>query len=361
MRIPHQRLTALASAILTAAGGQPDHARLVSEHLVQANLKGHDSHGIGMVPNYVHALTNDLIDGHTTGECSNDNGAVLTWDGQRGFGRVVGMAALDMGLERVASTGICCVALGNAAHLGRIGKFGERCAEAGYVSMHYVNVVGHDPIVVAFGGREPRFVTNPFCCAVPRDDGDHVVLDMATTTIAAGKVRVAYMKGEPVPDESLVDAQGRPTNDPAAVWGGGGAMQPFGRHKGYGLMVMCELLGGALGGRLTMQPGNPRPGATMNNMLSIIIDPAAVGSGREAFDDEVSAMLRYITSSEPAAGSAGVLVPGDPERTAAADRSVAGVEIDDNSLADILKAGIAAGLERSTLDSVLDGGELPET
>ena len=105
-----------------------------------------------------------------------------------GFGRIVGMQAMEQGIERAKSHGICCVALGNAAHLGRIGAFAEHCAEAGLISTHYVNVVGHDPLVVAYGGRDRRFITNPFCCAVPRADGNHVVLDMATTTVAAGKV-----------------------------------------------------------------------------------------------------------------------------------------------------------------------------
>ena len=105
-----------------------------------------------------------------------------------GLGRVVGKQATEQGIARAKETGMCCVALGNASHLGRIGKFGERCADEGMVSMHYFNVVGHDPIAVAYGGRDRRFGTNPFCCVVPRVDGKHVVLDMATTTVAAGKV-----------------------------------------------------------------------------------------------------------------------------------------------------------------------------
>ena len=176
----------------------------MAEHLVIANLKGHDSHGVGMIPNYVKSMLSELIHPQNDALLTRDNGAVLTFDGNLGFGRVVGMQAMDQGIERAKSHGISCVALGNAAHLGRIGVFAEHCAEAGLISTHYVNVVGHDPMVVAYGGRDRRFITNPFCCAVPRADGNHVVLDMATTTVAAGKVRVAYMKGEPVPEHSLV-------------------------------------------------------------------------------------------------------------------------------------------------------------
>jgi len=272
-----------------------------------------------------------------------DNGAVMSFDGGTGLGRIVGMEAVQQGIERARSTGTCCLALGNASHLGRIGAFAEQCAEAGFVSMHYVNVVGHGPVAVPYGGRDKRFVTNPFCCAVPRPDGNHVVLDMATTTIAAGKVRVAAMKGTRVPDDSLVDARGLPTNDPAALSPErGGAMQPFGKHKGYGLMVMCELLGGALGGLYTMQPGNPRKGGTINNMFSVIVDPDAVGN-RRAFDEEVAAMVQYIYTSESAEGVDAVLVPGDPERRSKARLLVEGITVDDRTWAEFLKAGEQAG------------------
>jgi hydroxycarboxylate dehydrogenase B len=179
-----------------------------------------------------------------------------------------------------------------------------------------------------------------------------VVLDMATTTVAAGKVRMAMMKGTQVPDDSLVDAQGLPTNDPAALFNGTGAMQPFGKHKGYGLMVMCELLGGALGGTYTMQPENPRKGSTINNMLSIIIDPNAVGS-RQAFDDEVTAMVAYISESKPAEGVDAVLVPGDPERQSKKRLLVEGITVDDNSWTDFLKAGEQAGFDADQVAQII--------
>ena len=354
MRIDQSSLTEVATAILQSAGADSDRARAVAEHLVVANLKGHDSHGVGMLPNYVGAMVGDLIKPQQDAILTRDSGAVLTFDGSLGFGRIVGIQAMQQGIERAKAHGIACVALGNAAHLGRIGAFAEFCADAGLISTHYVNVVGHDPMVVAYGGRERRFITNPFCCAVPRASGEHVVLDMATTTVAAGKVRVAYMKGEPVPAHSLVDKDGVETTDASVIFSkdGGGAMQPFGLHKGYGLMVMCELLGGALGGNFTMQPSNERAGATLNNMLSIILDPAAVGD-LAAYDAEVSAMIDYIYASEPADGVERVLIPGDPERQSLNLRSAEGIDIDDNSWQDILQAAQRAGLSAETIDDLV--------
>jgi uncharacterized oxidoreductase len=355
MRIDQRPLIQVAAAILQKAGAELDRAQAVAEHLVAANLKGHDSHGVGMIPNYVKSMLSELIHPQNDALLTRDSGAVLTFDGNLGFGRVVGMQAMDQGIERAKSHGISCVALGNAAHLGRIGAFAEHCAEAGLISTHYVNVVGHDPMVVAYGGRDRRFITNPFCCAVPRADGQHVVLDMATTTVAAGKVRVAYMKGEPVPDHSLVDRNGVETTDASVIFSkdGGGAMQPFGLHKGYGLMVMCELLGGALGGNFTMQPGNPRIGATLNNMLSVILDPSAIGD-LAAYDAEVTAMIDYIYASEAADGVEKVLIPGDPERQSLAARSRDGIDIDENSWQDITNAAAAAGLSEKAISALVD-------
>ena len=355
MRIDQRPLIQVAAAILQKAGAELDRAQAVAEHLVAANLKGHDSHGVGMIPNYVKSMMSELIHPQNDALLTRDSGAVLTFDGNLGFGRVVGMQAMDQGIERAKSHGISCVALGNAAHLGRIGAFAEHCAEAGLISTHYVNVVGHDPMVVAYGGRDRRFITNPFCCAVPRADGQHVVLDMATTTVAAGKVRVAYMKGEPVPDHSLVDRNGVETTDASVIFSkdGGGAMQPFGLHKGYGLMVMCELLGGALGGNFTMQPGNPRIGATLNNMLSVILDPSAIGD-LAAYDAEVTAMIDYIYASEAADGVEKVLIPGDPERQSLAARSRDGIDIDENSWQDITNAATAAGLSEKEISALVD-------
>ena len=354
MRIDQKPLTQIATTILHKAGAELKRAQAVAEHLVIANLKGHDSHGVGMIPSYVKSMMSDLIHPQNDALLTRDSGAVLSFDGNLGFGRVVGIQAMDQGIERAKSHGFSCVALGNAAHLGRIGAFAEHCAEAGLISTHYVNVVGHDPMVVAYGGRDRRFITNPFCCAVPRTDGNHVVLDMATTTVAAGKVRVAYMKGEPVPEHSLVDRNGLETTDASVIFSkdGGGAMQPFGLHKGYGLMVMCELLGGALGGNFTMQPGNQRAGATLNNMLSIILDPSAVGD-LAAYDAEVTAMIDYIYASKAAEGVEKVLIPGDPERQSLAARSTNGIDIDENSWQDITNAANAAGLSMDDIKALL--------
>ena len=221
----------------------------------------------------------------------SDRGAVMLVDGAFGFGQVVGSQATELAIERARETGLVCMGVRNCHHLGRIGSYGEQCGRAGLISLHFVNVVGHGPLVSPFGGRERRMSTNPFCCVVPRTDGPPIVLDMATSAIAQGKVRVAYMKGVEVPEGALIDEAGLATNDPKVMFEEPfGSLGPFGAHKGYGLAVMCELLGGGLAGEWTAQPGNARENTIVNNMLMMVLDPAAFG-GLDNFQQVVAAMV----------------------------------------------------------------------
>jgi uncharacterized oxidoreductase len=242
----------------------------------------------------------------------------------------------------------------NCHHLGRIGGYGEQCATAGMVSIHFVNVVGHGPLVSPFGGRDRRMSTNPFCCVVPRGDEPPIVLDMATSAIAQGKVRVAYLKGVSVPDGALLDHEGSATNDAKVMFEEPlGSLGPFGAHKGYGLAVMCELLGGGLVGGWTAQPERPRDRGIVNHMLMMVLDPAAFG-GLESFQAEVSAMVDYLHSTTPAEGTERVRVPGEPERESVVERSANGIPIDENSWAGILKAAAAAGLSDAAIAACIE-------
>jgi uncharacterized oxidoreductase len=186
--------------------------------------------------------------------------------------------------------------------------------------------------------------TNPFCCVVPRDGDEPVVLDMATSAIALGKVRVAHLQGVAIEPGALVDAEGAPTTDPGVMFNAPfGSLGPFGKHKGYGLALMCELLGGALAGEWTAQPAQARPGTIINHMLMFVVDPAAFGN-RAAFQQEVLAMVDYIHGTTPAPGFDRVRVPGDPERESRAARERDGISIDTNSWAGIVESARHAGL-----------------
>jgi len=237
----------------------------------------------------------------------------------------------------------------NCHHLGRIGSYGERAGEAGFISLHFVNVVGHNPLVSPFGGREPRISTNPFCCVIPQSNGAPIVLDMATSAIAQGKVRVAHMQGVAVPDGALLDHEGTPTNNPAVMFDEPkGALSPFGKHKGYGLGLMCELLGGGLAGEWTAAArSHERDTFTIvNHMLMMLLDPDVFG-GASAFAQEVNAMVEYLHATRPAVGVDRVMVPGEPEIASAQARGAAGIPIDDNTWNSILKSAQVAGMSEA--------------
>lgn len=352
MIIKHLNLKEVVTRICVEAGTEESLAQQVAELLVAANLKGHDSHGVQMLPIYTYNIAMGHLLPNQHAELESELGSNLIVDGKTGYGQIVGPEAMEMGMESARQHGASIVALKNAHHLGRIGGMGEQCAAAGFISMHYVNVVGHPPMVAPFGGTEPRMGTNPFCCAIPNPDGEPVILDMATSSIAQGKVRVAYNSGNQVPDGSLIDNRGLPTTDPAVMFEEPlGALAHFGKHKGYGLALVCELLGGALVGGWSMQPGNERVGTVVNHMLTIIIDPDAVGS-KTRFHSEVNAMLAYLKSCPAAEGVDSVLVAGDPERIAYAERSVNGIQIDETTWSQITRAAERVGIDSSTLNAM---------
>jgi hydroxycarboxylate dehydrogenase B len=279
---------------------------------------------------------------------------VLMFDGGRGYGRCVAGEAMAAAITRARQTGVVAVTLANAHHIGRVGAYGELTSAAGLVSLHFVNVTDHRALVAPFRGTDARFVTNPVCIALPATDRQPaILLDMATSAIAMGKVRVAKNEGHPVDPGVLIDQHGVPTRDPNVMYAEKtGALLPFGGHKGYGLAVVTELLATTLSGGPSIQPGNPRLGGIINNMLSILIDPARF-AGVDWFRREVDGFVDFVKASPPADPKAPVLVPGDPERLARAERLREGIEVDATTWGEILEACDAVGLGRAKAQSLV--------
>jgi uncharacterized oxidoreductase len=343
-----EQLRRLTSAIIKAGGSAVAEADLVAEHLVLANLSGHDSHGVGMVPSYVRHVRAGLVVPNTRAKIVKDDGAILMFDGLRGYGRCVAGEAMAAAIARCRQMGVVAITLANAHHIGRVGAYGEMASSAGLVSLHFVNVTDHRALVAPFRGTDGRFVTNPVCIALPGTDRQPpLLLDMATSAIAMGKVRVAKNEGHLVPEGILIDESGKPTRDPNVMYREPhGALLPFGGHKGYALAVMTELLAGALSGGPTIQPGNPRMGGTINNMFAVVLDPARL-AGVDWLRREIDGFVDYLKASPPADPAAPVLVPGEPERLARAARSRDGIDIDATTWEEVLQAGEAVGFPRA--------------
>jgi hydroxycarboxylate dehydrogenase B len=261
---------------------------------------------------------------------------------------VVGAEAMDIGIARAKRLGCAIVALGNAHHLGRIGAWAEMAVAEGLISLHFVNVVSRG-IVAPFGGSDARFGTNPFTAGIPLPGREPFILDFATSVIAQGKTRVAHNKGEPVPPDHLIDDQGRPTTDPRySVIPPFGAILTFGQHKGYGMAVLCELLGGAFAAGLAQYGGDSTKKRILNGMLTVIIDPRALAD-MPAWEHEALAFVDWVKASPPRAGFPPVKIAGDPERIARAERSAHGVPVDATSWQQILDAAARLNVDPAAI------------
>ena len=346
--LPALVLQAQVANIFVAMGSSEAEAHTVAANLVMANLSGHDSHGVGMLPRYVEAVLEGGLKPNTSVKIKLDIGSILSLDGQRGYGQVVGEQAMQLGLARARQHGSCIMTLANAHHLGRIGHFAEMAVAQGLVSLHFVNVLSR-PVVAPWGGADGRFGTNPCCIGVPLKGREPFVLDFATSRVAQGKMRVAYNKGVQVAPGTLIDEHGHPTTEPGVVVvpqsnGLFGALMTFGEYKGYGMAVACELLGGALTGSGTWhKPTDPSVRAVINGMLTILIDPARLGT-QEAFDTEAVAFIDWLQAGPVAPGFDAVQMAGEPERAARRQRKLDGITVDAQTWQEIVEAGRKVGV-----------------
>ena len=342
-----QGLYAVSHLIASRMGSAEAEAAEVADHLVRANLAGHDSHGVGMLPAYVRLLHEGLLVPNQTAETVLDAGALLVVDARRGYGQRMTADAVRRAVDRAKEIGACVLALRNASHIGRIGTYGELATRAGCVFTAFVNVTDHRDIAAPFACAEPRLGTNPFCTAVPGADGYSIMLDMATTTIAAGKARVAFNKGVPVPEGALIDTEGKATTDPAEfIRDHTGALLTFGRHKGSGMAVLCEIMAAAVGGGQRVD--QPVKGGILNSMLATVIDLSKLGDPA-AIGEAVEATKAHIRSSRVAPGFEEILLPGEPERRSAEMRRRDGIPVDDTTWRDIRAAAATLGITEAEI------------
>jgi hydroxycarboxylate dehydrogenase B len=339
MRIEHDILQEFVEAIFKAAGSSPTEAAIVADHLVLANLSGHDSHGVGMIPRYVENIKAGFLRPNEHVELLKKDGSILVFDGRAGFGQVVAREATAQTIAVAQETGLALSALRNAHHIGRVGTYGEQCTDAGLVSIHFVNVTGHRGLVAPHRGSDARYGTNPICISLPDTAQEpRIILDFATSKVALGKIRVAHNSGKKVDEGLLIDNNGNATTDPGVMFADKvGSLLPLAEHKGYGLALMCELLTGAIGGGGTIQPKNTRDTRIINNMLSIVIDPTRL-TDTDYIASEMKAMCDYVRDSPPRAGYDNVIVPGDPEREQRELRRTHGIEIDEETWRQITEA-----------------------
>jgi uncharacterized oxidoreductase len=355
--VDHEALRVVAKAIVAATGSDDAEAREVADHLVEANLKGHDSHGVGMLPTYVKNYHGGHLHANRHAKLLKEEGSIGVFSGEMGYGQKIAREVCDWAIARARTSGVAIASLRDVQHIARVGAFGEHVAAAQLIGMFFVSALSGDPFVAPFGGSDGRFSTNPICIAVPgRDPATPLVLDFATSVVAMGKVRVAYNSGEQLSPGMLIDNEGRPTTDPGVLWPdrSQGAILPFGLHKGYGLAVVAELLGGALSGNLTYQPDNARDVGIKNGMFAIVFDPARFGD-IEAFRAEMDAFIAFVKASPPADPASPVMIAGEPERKMRAQRIASGIPIDARTWSDIRAAAESLGISAARIEELAHG------
>jgi hydroxycarboxylate dehydrogenase B len=330
--VAHEALRGFVAAVFEAAGSSEFEAGLVAAHLIDANLLGHDSHGVIRVPIYCEWLRAGKVCANRRARRVLDSGPLLAFDGEFGFGQVIGHDAMEAAAGRAREIGVAVTAIRNSGHLGRIGAYAEQLARAGLVSLHFVNSSGGGIMVAPHGGSERRFSANPLAAGAPRPDGGTFVLDMATGAIAEGSLMLAIDRGEMIAPGLILDGAGQPTRVPAAFYGAPpgeppGAILPFGGHKGSGLSFFCEILAGSLSGGGSGHPDNPTAGQFVNNMLSIVIAPASLGSA-SGFLADAGRLAEWIRSARPAAEGDPVLLPGEKGERTRAERLARGIPLD---------------------------------
>lgn len=310
----------IGTALLVAMGTPESAARTVAQSLVSANLCGHDSHGLLRLPWYAEFIPDGRAVPTAEPVVARRSGATAVVDGRHGWGQLAGRLAVETATGLANDHGIAIVTAHDCNHIGRLGEYAESLTEQGLISVLWCNA---DPAVAPFGGRTAMLGTNPFAAGIPGGAGrPPIIVDFATAAVAEGKLRIERSAGRSVPLGLLQDSEGRPSTDPEDFYAGG-SLLTFGEHKGFGLAVLVELLGGALSGNHIGFLSRHQWG---NGVVLIafaaepLIDP-------DQFEAEIMEAADLLRAAAPAQGFDRVLMPGDVERATLERRRVSGFEV----------------------------------
>ena len=332
-------LKSFAVAILQAVGTPDDLAQVVAASLVSANLAGHDSHGVLRLPSYVEGVRDGQVLPAARAEAEPVAAACARVDGGRGWGQPAAHLAADTVMDLARANGVGLAVIRHCGHIGRLGEYVEKLAQAGHMGLMTCNA---RPAVAPYGGYTRLLGTNPVAWAAPRAQGKPpLAVDFATATIAEGKLRLAHAAGSRVPAGAVVDRRGRPSQDTTAFYDGG-ALTTFGGHKGYGLSVMAELMGGVLSGA----GASCLPGFDGGNGVAIVAIDVARFVPPADFLAEVEELCNRLHESPHAAGFDEIQVPGEPEERSRERRITQGVSVSDSIYRSLNELAAELGVRR---------------
>ncbi len=350
----------LTARVFRALAAPVETAQVVASALVDANLAGHDSHGVMRIPSYVSMVHRGIVRPAARPRVVTAHKATALVSGEWGFGQMTGIAAIDEAVTRAQEYGISAVGVVRCTHLGRMGGYVERAAAANCAAMIWVGGLGGPTGAVPYGGSQPAMGTNPVAAGFPLGEDSPVVLDFATTAVAAGKVMLAQAAGKEVPPGSIVDSRGRPTTDPGEFFKGG-ALLPFGGHKGYALAVIAELFGQALTG--ADQTGDEGWGGDGFRRAGALFCAVHIGAFRPAEEARRVARdtVNRLRAIPPAAGFERVLTPGEPEARARRERAPVGIALPEETWQAIIAAAQSVGLAPADLPKAAPTRSGPRT
>lgn len=317
-------LREIAGKILEAAGAPTDKAELVSRMLVNANLTGHDSHGVIRIEHYVGQIRTGLINAAADPEIEIDYPSYARVKGNRAFGQVAATYAVRVAVEKATMNGMAMVGCYDMAHVGRLGDYVSMAAEADLLALAICN--GGGPNVAPYGGKQRVLGTNPIACAVPIHEGDDIEIDFASAATAEGKLCVAVNKNEKVKRGLIIDRAGNPAVDPKDFYNDG-AILPIGEHKGSALSLLLEIFGGIFTGGGCSVFQHYLDG---NGILFFVMKPDLFRN-RKDFENDVKLLRSKVIDCEVAGGFRKIYFPGQIEQEVYERLSRDGIVIDDKT------------------------------
>jgi hydroxycarboxylate dehydrogenase B len=318
-----------------------DDAAWIATLLARANLRGHDSHSAIRIPQYCAAIKAGHLNPTPALRVVTDSPTLAIVDGDQGFGQVVARRGVTLAVDKARAHGLAAVALRRTSHVGRLADYAELAAAEGFIALLWANA-RHGLNVAPWGGAARRLGTNPHAVAIPGPRGAVVIShDFATSVWAEGKLRVKFNRGESVPEGIMLNGRGEPSTDPKEYYREPvGSLLTAGAHKGYGLSLAVEILGGILSGTGAAGAGS---GVFANGTLIVCLDPARF-LPRDDFDAQVASLLDWVRSAPLAAGAKEVLVPGEPEARMERERRANGIPIEEATWTQISTCAAEAGV-----------------
>jgi len=330
-------LMLFATRLLDAVGVPPAKSQLVAESLVASNLRGVDSHGLQLLPYYLEQIEFGDMDVHADGRVISESGSCLHYDGQNGIGQAIAETCCEHAVRIAAVSGMGMVAARESNHFGAAAFWAQKMSDAGQIGIVMCNA---SPLVPPWQGREGRLGTNPICMAVPGGEERPWLLDMATTTVAAGRIFKANINGQPqIPPNWAMDSEGVPTTDTQTALKG--LLMPLGGYKGSGLAMMAEILCAVLGGGAMSTELGGKPVRVSQMFLAIDV---GCFLPLDEFRARMDRLIRIMKTTPPARGYSEVLVAGDPEWRMEHERRKNGIPIGPGTWKALCEAGDKLGV-----------------